>query len=105
MLTVSLSGSLWDMDGWAAAAGTDMPQSWLAYLPLSSLPLHGLPLVLQVGQVLLCVAVGALGRHGEELLALVQQLLVELLLGLQGRTQLLQGAATLWLDKAGHGAA
>lgn len=79
-----------------------MPQSSLTYLPLSRLPLYGLPLVLQVGQVLLRVAVGALRRHGEELLALVQQFLVEILLGLQGRTQFLRGATTLSLDKAGR---
>lgn len=60
------------------------------YLSLSDFPLHGFPLVLQVGEVLLRGAVGALGGQSEQLLALVQQLLIQLLLHLEGRTQLLQ---------------
>ena len=60
------------------------------YLSLGDLPLHRLPLPLQVGEVLLRVAVGTLRRQREQLLTLVLQLLVQLLLRLQGRTQLLQ---------------
>lgn len=52
------------------------------YLSLSHLDLYRLPLVLQVPEVLLCVAVLAGGGHGEQLLTFVHQLLVELLLGL-----------------------
>lgn len=59
------------------------------YLSLGDLPLHAFPLVLQVGEVLLRV-VGPLGGQREQLLTLVQQLLIQLLLRLEGRTQLLQ---------------
>ncbi len=62
----------------------------LPHLSFSDLPLHGFPFVLQVGEVLLSVAVQALGCHGEQLLPLLHQLLIQLLLRLQGRTQLLR---------------
>lgn len=68
----------------------------LAYLSLSDFPLHCSPFVLQVGEVLLRVAVWTLGRHGEQLVTLVHQLLIQLLLGLEGRTQLLQDTMARW---------
>lgn len=70
------------------------PQLLTAYLSLHNLPLHGFPFVLQVGEVLLRVAVWTLGCYGEQLLTLVHQLLVQLLLYLEGRTQLLQDNKT-----------
>lgn len=67
-----------------------LPQPLLTYLSLSDLPLHDFPFVLQVGEVLLCVALWTLGRQSEQLVTLFQQLLIQLLLHLEGRTQLLQ---------------
>lgn len=64
------------------------------YLSFSDLPLHCFPFVLQVGEVLLRVAVRTLGRHGEQLVTLVHQLPIQLLLRLEGRTQLLPDTMT-----------
>lgn len=62
----------------------------IPHLPLSDLRLHGFPFLLQAGEILLRIAVRALGRSGEQLGAFVEQLSIQLLLGLKGRTQLLK---------------
>lgn len=46
------------------------------YLSLCDFPLHRFPFLLQVAEVLLRVAVWALGRHREQLVTLVQELLI-----------------------------